>query len=313
MLELIRNDRNIDFFKLRPIAFGFSALITVLGLVVLAMRGGPNYGIDFTGGIMLHVSVDQSVSISDVRDAVDKLNLDEGGASVQDYGSAKGEYLLRLATKDAANAAAEAEKVKNLLGEELKDKGFQALRTEVVGPRVGSELRQRALLSVLLSTIMMGIYIAIRFDLRFGVGAAIALIHDVLVAIGALAFMNMEFDLTIVAALLTIVGYSVNDTVVVSDRIRENMAASPREPLRSVINRSINETLSRTILTSFTTLLVCTALFLFGGAVIHGFAYCLLVGITTGTYSSIFIASPIVEMWGGGGGETAAAKSKAKA
>lgn len=311
MLELIRNDLNIDFFKLRPYAFALSGFLTVVGFAALIYRGGPNYGIDFTGGIMLHVKVDQSVSISDMRDAVDRLHLEEGGASVQDYGTTKGEYLLRLATQDSDGAAGEAEKVKNLLSDELKDKHFEALRTEVVGPRVGSELRTRALLSVFLSTLMMGLYIAIRFDRRFGAGAAIALAHDVAVAVGALAITNMEFDLTTVAALLTIVGYSVNDTVIVSDRIRENMAHAGRENLRSLINRSINETLSRTILTSTTTLLVCTALFLFGGAVIHGFAFCLLVGIITGTYSSIFIASPIVEMWGGDASTSLGSKAKA--
>lgn len=300
MLELIRNDANVDFFKLRPFAFGLSGVAIAIGLVVLVMRGGPNYGIDFTGGIMLHVSVDPGVSISDMREAVDKLHLEEGGASVQDYGATKGEYLLRLAAADPSTAAQEADKVRNLLADELKDKNFQALRTEVVGPRVGSELRRRAVLSVLLSTLMMGVYIAFRFDLRFGAGAAIALFHDVLITVGALAIANMEVDLTIVAALLTIVGYSVNDTVIVSDRIRENMAHAGRQDLRTLINRSINETLSRTILTSTTALLVCVALFLFGGAVIHGFAFSLLVGIVTGTYSSIFIASPIVEMWKGG-------------
>lgn len=310
MLELIKNNSNIDFFKLRTIAFGFSGVAIAAGLVALAMRGGPNYGIDFTGGIMLHVSVDQSVSASDMREAVARLDLEEGGASVQDYGATKGEYLLRLAAANPDTAAQEAEKVKNLLAEELKAKNFQALRTEVVGPRVGSELRQRAILSVLLSTLMMGLYIAFRFDLRFGVGAAIALFHDVLVTTGALAMANIEVDLTIVAALLTIVGYSVNDTVIVSDRIRENMAAGGREDLKSLINRSINETLSRTILTSTTALLVCISLFFFGGAVIHGFAFALIVGIVAGTYSSIFIASPIVEMWKGGG-STSMSKAKA--
>ncbi|HXC51851.1 MAG TPA: protein translocase subunit SecF [Candidatus Limnocylindrales bacterium] len=301
MLELIRNDRNIDFFKLRPWAFGLSGLLTVLGIAALIWRGGPNYGIDFTGGIMLHVKVDPSVTISDMRSAVDRLHLEEGGASVQEYGGAPGEYLLRLATSEPGKANAEAERVRNVLTTELKDKNFTALRTEVVGPRVGAELRQRAILAVLLSTVMMGIYIAFRFDRRFGAGAAIALLHDVMVTVGALAIANMEVDLTVVAALLTIVGYSVTDTVVVADRIRENMHRSTKENLRSLINRSINETLSRTLLTSTTTLLVCTALFIFGGAVIHAFAFSLLVGIVTGTYSSIFIASPIVEMWKDGG------------
>lgn len=299
MLELIPNDTKIDFFKLRPYAFGFSALISIVGIVWI-LANGLVYGIDFAGGLMLHVKVNPDVTISQMREAVDKLNLEEGGASVQDYGTAKGEYLLRLASMDPSHAGNEADRIKNLLTEELKEEGFQALRTEYVGPRVGAELRTQAFLAVLFSTLMMGVYIAIRFDLRFGIGAAIALLHDVIVAISAIAIAGMEVDLTIVAALLTIVGYSVNDTVIVSDRIRENMARSPKEDLRGLINRSINETLSRTILTSSTTIMVCITLFFFGGAVIHGFAYCLLVGIVTGTYSSIFIASPIVEMWKGG-------------
>jgi preprotein translocase subunit SecF len=310
MLELIKNNSKIDFLHLRTYAFAFSGLVIGAGLVALVMRGGPNYGIDFTGGIMLHVSVDPAVTASDMRSAVDRLRLADGGASVQDYGTTKGEYLLRLAAADPDTAGQEAERIKDLLAAELRDKNFQALRTEVVGPRVGSELRQRAILSVLLSTLMMGVYIAFRFDLRFGAGAAIALLHDVLVTVGALAMVNAEIDLTIVAALLTIVGYSVNDTVIVSDRIRENMAQGGREDLRSLINRSINETLSRTILTSTTALLVCVSLFFFGGAVIHGFAFSLIVGIVAGTYSSIFVASPIVEMWKGGA-STSMAKAKA--
>jgi preprotein translocase subunit SecF len=216
---------------------------------------------------------------------------------VQDYGGAAGEYLVRVAA-DADNvSASEADRVRGLLAKELESRKFEALRTEVVGPRVGDELRNKALLSVLLSTLLMGLYIAFRFDLRFGAGAAIALMHDVAVTVSALALMNMEVDLTIVAALLTIVGFSVNDTVVVSDRIRENMAQGTRESLRQVINRSINETLSRTILTSGTALMVCFSLFFFGGAVIHGFAFALVVGMVTGVYSSIFIAAPIVELW----------------
>jgi preprotein translocase subunit SecF len=168
------------------------------------------------------------------------------------------------------------------------------LRVESVGPRVGKDLRQRAVLAVLAATVVMGIYIAVRFEPRFGVGAAVALLHDVMVAVTALSLTRMEFDLTTVAALLTIVGYSVNDTVIVSDRIRENMRKNRREPLASVMNRSINETLSRTILTGGTVLLVVLALFFLGGEIIHGFAFTLLVGVIVGTYSSIYIASPIV-------------------
>ncbi len=311
MFELIKPNTNIDFFKLRPYAFSLSGFLTVVGIVALIYRGGPNYGIDFAGGIMLHVAVDPSVSISDVRGAVDKLGLGDRGASVQEFGNQPGEYLLRVATADDKLAGGEAESIKKSLAGAFADKNFRDLRTEVVGPRVGKDLRERAVLSVLFATLMMGIYIAFRFDMRFGIGAAVALFHDVMVAVSALAIFNMEVDLTIVAALLTIVGYSVNDTVIVSDRIRENQHRYQKEGIRTLINRSINETLSRTILTSSTTLMVCAALYMFGGGVIHGFAFTLLVGIVTGTYSSIFIASPIVEMWKGGGTTLGADKAKA--
>jgi preprotein translocase subunit SecF len=181
--------------------------------------------------------------------------------------------------------------------EEKFGKGaLEVQRVETVGPRVGRELRVRAVLAVMFSTLMMGAYMWFRFELRFGIGAAIALIHDVLMTVGALAIMNYEFDLTIVAALLTVVGFSVHDTVIVSDRIRENMRKSRREPLAKVINNSINETLSRTILTTGTALLVLLALYFLGGNVINGFAFALLVGFIVGTYSSIYIASPIV-LW----------------
>lgn len=311
MFELIKPNTNIDFFKLRPYAFTLSAVLTIVGIIALIYRGGPNYGIDFAGGIMLHVAVDPGVKISEMRGAVDKLGLGEGGASVQEFGNQPGEYLLRVPTADETLAGGRATTIKNALAGEFASRNFRDLRTEIVGPRVGKELRQRAVLSVLFATLMMGIYIAFRFDMRFGVGAAIALFHDVMVAVSALAIFNMEIDLTIVAALLTIVGYSVNDTVIVSDRIRENQHRYQKEGLRTLINRSINETLSRTILTSSTTLMVCAALFVFGGGVIHGFAFTLLVGIVTGTYSSIFIASPIVEMWKRGAPTPRVEKAKA--
>lgn len=300
MLELIRPNTNIDFFRLRPWAFAFSGALTVIGMVVLLLRGGPNFGIDFEGGIMLHVGVDASVGIAEMRSAVDNMGLGEGGASVQEFGNQPGEYLLRVASADDKLSGGRADTIKKALSERFAAKNFRELRTEIVGPRVGNELRRRALLSVLFATVMMAVYIAFRFDLRFGVGAAVALIHDVLVAISALAIFNMEVDLTIVAALLTIVGYSVNDTVVVSDRIRENIHRYQKDGVKVLINRSLNETLSRTILTGTSTIMVCVTLFFFGGGVIHGFAFTLLVGILTGTYSSIFIAAPIVEMWKGG-------------
>ncbi|HUK40285.1 MAG TPA: protein translocase subunit SecF, partial [Candidatus Acidoferrales bacterium] len=176
-------------------------------------------------------------------------------------------------------------------------KGFEIRRIESVGPKVGSELRQKGTWSVIAATIMMGVYIWFRFQLRFGVGAVISLIHDVLVTVGALMLAGYEFDLTILAALLTVVGYSVNDTVIVCDRVRENMRKVKRESLETIINTSINETLSRTIITVSTALLVLFALFLLGGGVIRPFAFALLVGFFSGVYSTIFIATPVVLMW----------------
>lgn len=310
MFELIKPNTRIDFMRLRPYAFAFSALLIGGGMLALVARGGPNYGVDFTGGVMLHIAVDPSVGISELRSAVESLGAEGEGASVQDFGNQPGEYLVRLPSAEENFEQKSVADLKSALAGQFESKGYRELRTEIVGPRVGSDLRRRGVLSVLLSTLVMGVYIAFRFDARFGLGVAIALLHDVLVTIGALAITNMEVDLTVVAALLTVVGYSVNDTVVVSDRIRENLHHSQKEDLGPLINRSLNETLSRTVLTGGTTFFVLVVLFLMGGGVIHGFAFTLIVGLVIGTYSSIFVASPIVEMWKGG---ASASMSKSRA
>jgi len=298
MFEIVRPDIRVDFIRLRPYALALSSALILAGLISLVAKGGPNYGIDFTGGLMLHIGVDPSVKIGEIRDAVSGLSV--GDISVQEFESEAGEFLLRIPTADDQVSGGAAASIKDALKQKFADRGFEEKRTEIVGPRVGRELRMRGILSVLFATLVMGAYIAIRFQLRFGVGAGVALLHDVLITIGALSLYNVEFDLTILAALLTIVGYSVNDTVVVSDRIRENLKLLRKLDLAELINRSINETLSRTLLTAGTTLIVLFALLLLGGGVIHGFAFTLIVGITAGTYSSIFIASPVVEMWAGG-------------
>lgn len=290
MFELIRPDVNIDFVGNRRYAYLFSGVLTVACLLAMAVLG-PRYGIDFAGGTLLHLRFHKPVEIAQIRDALGDL---AGDASVQDFGgSGKGEYLLRV-PESAADLAGLGQRIKAKLDTAFGADAYEVLRNETVGPRVGKELRQKALLAVLFSTIMMGAYIALRFEIRFGVGAAVALLHDVIVAAGALVIAHYEFDLTIVAALLTIVGFSVHDTVIVSDRIRENMKKSRRQPLGVVINQSINETLSRTVLTTGTAILVILALYLLGGSVIHGFAFTLLIGFLIGTYSSIFVASPIV-------------------
>jgi preprotein translocase subunit SecF len=293
MFELIKPGTNFDFVGYRFYAVTASFVVILLGVVSLWIRG-VNYGIDFAGGTLLHVRFAKPVEINDIREALESIAAKD--VMVQDFGGAgKQEFIIRMLESDPELKRGLTEQISKALTERFQGKSdFEVLRVETVGPRVGKDLRQRAVWAVLAATVVMGIYIAIRFEPRFGVGAAVALLHDVMVAVTALSLSRMEFDLTTVAALLTIVGYSVNDTVIVSDRIRENMRKNRREPLASVMNRSINETLSRTILTGGTVLLVVLALYFLGGEIIHGFAFTLLVGVIVGTYSSIYVASPIV-------------------
>jgi len=243
---------------------------------------------------MMHVRFAQKPPIGDIRHVLEPLGF--GDVTIQDFGSGtagSAEFLIRLPLKEAQMETANKQVI-SALQQKFGENSFEMLRIEMVGPRVGAELRTRAILAVLFSTVMMGAYIWFRFDVRFGIGAAVALLHDVLITAGALSIVNYEFDLTVVAALLTIVGFSVNDTVIISDRIRENMRKRPRDALAAIINSSINETLSRTVLTTGTAILVILSLFFLGGNVIHGFAFALLVGFSVGTYSSIYVSSPIV-------------------
>jgi preprotein translocase subunit SecF len=300
MLEIFPNTPTIDFVRLRRPAFILSAVLLLAGFVSLVVKGGPNYGIDFAGGLLVHVRVDPSVTTDEIRAAAEAAQA--GSVSIQQFESQPGEYLLRVATADEEVGGGVAGKLKESLKAAFATRGYEELRTEIVGPQVGENLRWRAILAVVFSTIAMGIYIALRFDFWFGVGAGVALFHDVLVTVGALSIFNVEVDLSVLAALLTIVGYSVNDTVVVSDRIRENLYKEKKKSLGTVINESLNQTLARTLLTGGTTFFVLLTLFFVGGGVIHGFAFTLLVGLVIATYSSIFIASPVVEMWSGHGG-----------
>jgi preprotein translocase subunit SecF len=272
-------------------------LSTVVNLAVLVLLivKGPNMGVDFAGGTLVQLKFQQKVSISDIRRALTPIGL--GDSVIQDFGQeGANEYLVRL-ERTSIELGSLGEKIRGALGAQFAQNQAEIRRIESVGPKVGKELRERATWSVIAATVMMGLYIWFRFELRFGVGAVIALIHDVLVTVGALLLANYEFDLTIVAALLTIVGFSVNDTVIVCDRIRENMRKTKREGLEKVINTSINETLSRTIITTGTALLVLIALYVLGGAVIRPFAFALLVGFFSGVYSTIFIASPVILLW----------------
>jgi len=304
-MELIKPGTKIPFTRYRKIAIIFSSAVN-LGVLALLFFQGPNLGVDFAGGTMAQLKFQQKVSILEIRQALETVQL--GSSSIQEFGrEGDNEYLVRLDT-EAVDLGALSERMKKALTEKFGADKFEVRRLESVGPKIGEDLRRRGELSVIAATIMMGVYIWVRFGavfgarfgLLFGTGAVIALIHDVLITVGALMVANYEFDLTVIAALLTIVGFSVNDTVVICDRIRENLRKIKRESLESIVNLSINECLSRTILTTGTALMVLVALYAFGGAVIRPFAFSLLVGFISGVYSTIFIASPVILMWQGG-------------
>ena len=293
-MELIKPGTTIDFVRYSKWALVFSVSLVLLGLASLWYHGGPNYGVDFVGGTVVQVKFTQPTSVADIHQALAAANI--ANITVQDFGQGGNEFLIRIPVTEAGTEGLSGQIQQGLAGK-FGEQAFEIRRLETVGPKVGKDLRRKAMLAVLFSTVMMGVYIAFRFEPRFGVGAAVALLHDVLITAGALSMTNMEFDLTVVAALLTVVGFSVNDTVIVCDRIRENMRKLRRDSLTAIINRSINETLSRTIITTGTAVLVIIALLFLGGEVIHAFAFALLVGFTIGTYSSIYVASPIVLLW----------------
>ena len=289
-MELISPNINIDFVGKRFFFVVFSVAINLLSIVLL-LTWGLNYGLDFSGGAMIEVRFAQPTTTAEVRQAVESQDLED--LVIQDIGRNSTIFMLRFKQHPGQNLNEISDAVKKALTTAF-GQSVEVLRIESVGSRVSGDLRRKGLLAVSFSTLLMGSYIALRFDLRFGLGAVIALTHDVLVVVGALTLTQMPFDLSVLAALLTVVGYSVHDTIIVSDRVRENMRKLRRETLANVINRSLNETLSRTIITSGTALLVLFALFFIGGHVIRPFAFTLIVGFITGTYSSIYIAAPVV-------------------
>ena len=307
-MELIKHDTHIDFIgRIKPAAI-LSVVLVLASLVVLIAKGGPRYGIDFVGGTLVQMRFNSVVTAEQIRAALAPVV--GGDAAVQPIGDEHGrEFLINIASSEKETGLAG---LSDLIAEQCAvvfgADGFEVRRTEMVGPKVGKELREKGMLAVFFSLLGMLAYIWFRFELRFGVGAVIALGHDVTITLGVLAITNTAIDLPIIAALLTVVGYSVNDTIIVCDRIRENRRRMTRQPLTEIVNASINETLSRTIITSGTTLLVVITLFIFGGGVIHDFAFALLVGVTVGTYSSIFIASPVLILW-----ENLAARRKSSA
>ncbi len=293
-MQLIKHDINIDFVGKRKLALLLSIIILVVGAASLIVEGGPNYGIDFAGGTLVQVKVGQKTGPVEMKEALASLKL--GGLVVQTFGDEANEFLVR-----AANTSSELEglsrDIKEALSAHYGADMVELRRSEMVGPKVGADLREKGVLAILYAMVGILLYITWRFEFRFAIGAIIALLHDVGITLGAFSLFGKEIDLPIIAAFLAIIGYSLNDTIIVYDRIRENMGKLSKESFATIVNRSINETLSRTILTSGTTLLVVLALFVFGGGVIHNFAFALLIGVLVGTYSSIFIASPLLLYW----------------
>ncbi|MBI5026168.1 MAG: protein translocase subunit SecF [Nitrospirae bacterium] len=295
MIELIRNTK-IDFMGKRFYAFGLTGVISILGLiaVIQVARGTANLGIDFAGGTAVQVKFEKNVPLHDIR-----IALDEGGLSdfdLQDLPT-ENKILIRV-KKGEETLGGFSEKIISILSQRFLNNKPVVDSTTEIGPKVGAKLRKDALLATIVAIIGILIYVGWRFQFRFGVGATIATFHDVLAVLGLFYIMGREINLILVSALLTIAGYSLTDTVVVFDRIRENLKLRQRESVEVVMNSSINEVLSRTIITSTTVLLTSIALFFFGGEVLHDFSLAMIMGVIIGTYSSIFVASPIVLIWG---------------
>ena len=339
-MELIKPGTHIDFVGKRKIAYSISGALILLSIISLIVHGGPKFGIDFVGGSLIQVKFPQQTPINKIKDGLRAIDIEN--ATVQNIRDpTDNEFLIRIDAADINSQEFTPALKKALVSAVGADADIR--RVEMVGPQVGRDLQEKALLAIFFSLIFLAIYISGRFEfkwaqsglvalvlggavyglhtlgvsmaliivvalavtlalfwvlgLKYALGAILALIHDVTITVGALSLMDKEITLTVIAALLTIIGYSLNDTIIVYDRIRENLKKLHKTPLGEIINRSVNETLSRTILTAGTVFIVVVALFFLGGDIIHDFAFALLVGVVVGTYSSIYVASPIVLTW----------------
>jgi preprotein translocase subunit SecF len=286
-MKLIAKQTNFDFMGVRKPAAIISIVFIVIAITSFVVNG-LNFGIDFTGGTIVELSYENGVDLDKVRKSL--LDTDFRDAVVQYFGTST-DVLIRIPPQQGMNTADISSKLIQLLG--TSGDAVQMRRVEFVGPQVGEELREDGGLAMIWALLGILIYVAIRFQTRFSLGAIAALIHDVVITIGFFSITQMNFDLTVLAAVLAVIGYSLNDTIVVFDRIRENFHQMRKATPIEVMNASINQTLSRTIVTGLTTLLVLVALFVFGGEIIHGFSTALIIGILIGTYSSVFIASPV--------------------
>ncbi|MBI3128871.1 MAG: protein translocase subunit SecF [Candidatus Tectomicrobia bacterium] len=307
-MEFFRPGLNFDFVGKRKMFMGVSAAAILLSFVLLATRG-LNYGIDFVGGTIVQVAFKEKKPIGDIRGAVSALNL--GDALIQEFGSDR-EFLIRV-KEFRSDVEGVDKRIAGALEKSFGKGSLEIRRTESVGPQVGEDLKRKAMSSLIFACIGILIYVGLRFRFVPAAASIVALLHDVIITMGILSLTGKEFNLPIVAAVLTIIGYSINDTIVIFDRIRENTRLSRRSELGEVINSSINQTLSRTILTGGTTLLTLLAFFFLGGEVIADFSFILIVGIIIGTYSSIYVASPILVAFPGYSGGAAAPRRSKKA
>jgi len=292
-MKILNHKTSIDFMSRRNAALAFSVVMIVISIISLSTRG-LNFGLDFTGGTLIEVGYPSAPDTSEVRDQLAAAGFD---SLVQTFGAAT-DIVVRIPPSNTEENSAElSTRVLAALSQGVEGE-IEMRRVEFVGPQVGDELAEQGILAVIYAMVGAFLYIMFRFQWRFSVGAVAALIHDVTISMGILSLARIEFDLTVVAAILAVVGYSLNDTIVVFDRIRENFPRYRKRQPIEVVNTSINETLSRTLMTSGTTLMVLFALFFVGGEIIHGFAFTLIVGIVVGTYSSIYVASAALLLLG---------------
>lgn len=292
LLKLVPDQTNIPFMRWRMPAIVFAVVLTIASIALVATRG-MNFGVDFAGGILIEIKAEQAVDLGQLRSTLGSMNI--GEVSVQSFGADEDEVLIRLQHQEGDQAEQEAvvERVKTRINEVLPGE-VSFRRVEYVGPKVSDELVWDGIMAVTLSMIGIMIYVWMRFEWQFAVGAVLSLIHDVALTLGLFSLFQLEFNLSVIAALLTIVGYSLNDTVVVYDRIRENLRKYRRMDLNNLIDLSLNETLSRTIMTGVTTLLALFALYIFGGEVISAFTLAMIWGVLIGPYSTVFIAAPVL-------------------
>ncbi|MBS1271284.1 MAG: Protein translocase subunit SecF [Candidatus Marinimicrobia bacterium] len=278
----------------RKITTIISVALLLIGLVSIIFHNGLRLGIDFEGGTLMQIQFEEAVEVSDIRNALE--NVGHESASIQQFG-APNEIIIRVLRLEEQEGIEASEAIKSSFTDHFPDNPYQVRRLEQVGPKIGSELRGAAVLAILSALLGIVLYISIRFEFKFAIAAIIALIHDVLITLGVFSVLNLEITLAIIAAFLTIVGYSLNDTIVVFDRVRENLKALRREKYFNIVNLSINQSLSRTVVTSVTTFVVVLVLYLGGGEVIKNFAFALIIGVVIGTYSSIYVASPVIVEW----------------